>query len=502
MEPRDPPGNAKPQLGIFNIRLRDKPVSHKDTPNFMKRLITVILLFLLQPLAFILVADTAPNIILIVGEGAGWTSSSVQMDDRNPASKGRGINTPELERLAATGMRFSDGYAASPRCTPSRAALFTGISPAALQMTFVGDRPASGEPVKMKFFPAQATAEMPTEVTTSAEILKQAGYATAHFGKWHVGRTNPSQHGFEENDGANSNGGPENVQNPNPKQALAITAQGIDFMERQLKKDKPFFLQMSHYPDPEEKNARNRQSNPDSSFVSITDKTLGTLLDAVDRLGLKDNTYIIYTTDHGTPGRNAPLNGGKGMVWEGGLRVPFIIAGPDIHPGVCSYVRVSAMDLLPTFAEWAGVKAELPSSVEGGSLAALLKNKGQGQVNRSREEFVSHFPHYDKDPQGPASAIILGDYKLIRVFETDERKLFNLSQDPGEQIDLAEKQPDKAAELDQRLTHYLAEVNAQMPTLNPNHDPSVTARSLPGETRGGGNRRDRGNRGDRQNQSR
>lgn len=190
------------------------------------------------------------------------------------------------------------------------------------------------------------------------------------------------------------------------------------------------------------------------------------------------------------------------MVWEGGLRVPFIIAGPDIHPGVCSYVRVSAMDLLPTFAEWAGVKAELPSSVEGGSLAALLKNKGQGQVNRSREEFVSHFPHYDKDPQGPASAIILGDYKLIRVFETDERKLFNLSQDPGEQIDLAEKQPDKAAELDQRLTHYLVKVNAQMPTLNPNHDPSVTARSLPGETRGGGNRRDRGNRGDRQNQSR
>jgi len=448
--------------------------------------------------ALTLSATDQPNIILILGEGAGWTSTSIQMDDRNPASKGRGINTPELERLAAAGMRFSDGYATSPRCTPSRVSVFTGISPAALHMTFVGIR-ASGDAIRTKIIPADATDELPLSTLTTAEMLIQAGYATAHFGKWHVGRTNPSQHGFDENDGANSNGGPENVKDPNPKQALAMTAQGIDFMERQIKKDKPFFLQMSHYPDPEEKNARNRQSNPDNSFVSISDKTLGTLLDAVERFGVKDNTYIIYTTDHGTPGRNSPLSGGKGTVWEGGLRVPFIVAGPGIHPGVCSYVRVTAMDLLPTFAEWAGVKEELPPSVEGGSLAELLKNKGQCQVNRPREEFVSHFPHYDKDPQGPASAIILGEYKLIRVFETEERKLFNLSKDPGERDNLAEKQPAKVAELDKRLTNYLTAVNAQMPTLNPNYDPSITASSLPGETRGGGNRgqrRDRGNRGD------
>ena len=347
-----------------------------------------------------------------------------------------------------------------------------------------------------------ASDELPLSTLTTAEMLKQAGYATAHFGKWHVGRTNPAEHGFDENDGANSNGGPENVQNPNPKQALAMTSQGIDFMERQIKKDNPFFLQMSHYPDPDEKNARNRQSNPDNSFVSITDKTLGTILDVVERLGVKDNTYIIYTTDHGTPGRNTPLNGGKGTIWEGGLRVPFIVAGPGIHPGVCSYVRVTAMDLLPTFAEWAVVKKPLLKSVEGGSLAAVLKNRGIGTVTRTREEFVSHFPHYDKDPQGPATAMILGDFKLIRIYETDERKLFNLSKDPGERNNLAGKQPDTVAELDKRLTDYLSAVNANMPTVNPNHDPSVTANSLPGETRGGGNRgdrRERGNRGDRQN---
>jgi arylsulfatase A len=466
----------------------------------MKQFTTLILFFLLQPLAFSLGADQ-PNIILILGEGAGWTSSSVQMDDRNPASKGRGINTPALERMAAAGMRFSDGYATSPRCTSSRVSVFTGVSPAALHMTFVGSR-TSGGTIKTKIIPADATVELPLSTITTAELLKEAGYAAAHFGKWHVGRTNPAEHGFDENDGANSNGGPENVQKPNPKQALAMTSQGIDFMERQIKKDKPFFLQMSHYPDPDEKNARNRQSNPDNSFVSITDKTLGTILDAVERLGVKDNTYIIYTTDHGTPGRNTPLNGGKGTVWEGGLRVPFIVAGPGIRPGVCSYVRVTAMDLLPTFAEWAGVKEALPQSVEGGSLAGILKNKGKGHVNRPREEFVSHFPHYDKDPQGPASAIILGEYKLIRVFETEERKLFNLSEDPGERDNLAEKQPAEVAELDKRLTDYLTAVNAQMPTLNPNYDPSITASSLPSETRGGGNRGDRGNRQSRERQNR
>ena len=113
-----------------------------------------------------------------------------------------------------------------------------------------------------------------------------------------------------------------------------------------------------------------------------------------------------------------------------------------------------------------------------------------------------HFPHYDKDPQGPASAIILGEYKLIRVFETEERKLFNLSEDPGERDNLAEKQPAEVAELDKRLTDYLTAVNAQMPTLNPNYDPSITASSLPGETRGGGNRGDRGNRQSRERQNR
>jgi arylsulfatase A-like enzyme len=265
-----------------------------------------------------------------------------------------------------------------------------------------------------------------------------------------------------------------------------MTAHGIDFMERQVKAKKPFYLQMSHYPYQEEKGGRkNAEGGARGEDMGLVDKTVGQILDAIERLGLMGSTYIVYTTDHGTPGRNAPLTGGKGGVWEGGLRVPFIVAGPGVKAGVCSHVRVSATDLLPTFASLAGIKDPLPKGVEGGSFASVLLNGGTGAVKRPREEFVVHFPHYDKDWLGPASAILLGDYKLIRVYETDERKLFDLSKHITERNDLAKQMPAKVTELDQRLTDYLKAVNAQMPTINPNADPSKTADTLPGEKKGG-----------------
>lgn len=203
-------------------------------------------------------SPTQPNFIVVLGEGSGWTSSSVQMDDRNPASKSSTIKTPNIERLAAAGMRFSDGYAASPRCTPSRAALFTGRSPAALHITFVneGKRDSAGEANGRAITP-NASTELDAAETTIGELLKRAGYATAHFGKWHVGRVSPSQHGFDESDGATGNGGPDNVSSPNPKQALAMTAKGVNFMERQVKAGKPFYLQLSHYPNQPEKGVGN-----------------------------------------------------------------------------------------------------------------------------------------------------------------------------------------------------------------------------------------------------
>ena len=423
------------------------------------------------------------NFILILGEGAGWCSSSVQMDDRNPASKGQGIRTPNLERLAAAGMRFSDGYAASPRCTPSRAAIFTGRSPAALGMTFVGEgRGRQAAEPNTRMITPEALLELPEAETTIAELLKSAGYATAHFGKWHVGRANPGRHGFDESDGPTGNGGPDNVANPNPKQALAMTAHGIDFMQRQAKAGRSFYVQLSHYPSqPEKGGGRNRVAEGGNEEMSSVDRSVGEMLDAVERLGLKGSTCILYTTDHGTPGRNGPLSGGKGTVREGGIRVPFIVAGPGIRAGACSHVRVTATDLFPTLAELAGCKGGLPKGLEGGSLVPLLMNGGTGVVTRPREEFVIHFPHYDKDEIGPASAILLGNYKLIRVCETGQCRLFDLAADPGERRDLAREMPEKLKELDRRLTGYLLAVGARMPSLNRDYDP---AKGTPERRRG------------------
>ena len=417
-----------------------------------------------------------PNFIVILGEGAGWSSTSVQMDDRNPASRGTALRTPNLERLAGAGLRFSDGYAASPRCTPSRAALFTGRSPAALHMTFVADG-SRGVVGNTRLVSPRPVLELPLEETTVAELLRKGGYTTAHFGKWHVGRAHPDRHGFDESDGPTGNGGPENVLDPNPKQAVEMTTRGIDFMERRVKAGRPFYLQLSHYPSqPEPGAGRDRQAELQRKEMSVVDQSVGAMLDAVERLHLGASTYVVYTTDHGTPGRNTPLTGGKGTVWEGGLRVPFLVSGPGVPANACSHVRVSAMDLLPTFADLAGVKEPLPREVEGGSLAAVLRG-GSGEVKRPRGELVFHFPHYDRDSEGPASALILGDYKLIRWYETDTRRLFNLRNDLSERTDLAPQLPEKTVELERRLTGYLKDVNAQLPARNPSFDSSRPAES-------------------------
>jgi arylsulfatase A-like enzyme len=157
--------------------------------------------------------------------------------------------------------------------------------------------------------------------------------------------------------------------------------------------------------------------------------------------------------------------------------------GPGIEAGACSHVRATGVDLFPTIAELAHVGKPLPKGVEGGSLVSVLTNAGRGTVQRPREEFVVHFPHYDKDAIGPASALWLGDFKLVRVYETDAVRLFNIANDPCERRDLAPEMPGQANDLNRRLTDYLAAVNAQMPKPNPAYDGIK-----PTQTRGGGKR--------------
>jgi arylsulfatase A-like enzyme len=414
-----------------------------------------------------------PNFVFIQGEGQGWASTSIQLDPSEPDSKSRSFSTPNLQRLAREGVRFSKYYAPSPRCTPSRATYFTGLSPAQLGMTFT----SAGGDVGRSVIEPRVLQELPRGVTTIAGMLKGVGYATAHFGKWHVGRTDPRAHGFDESDGANSNGGPENSRNPNPKQAYGITASGIDFIERQTKSGKPFYLQLSHYGGKGQDDAkpetfervlksglgRDERSIGPAAVALDMDITIGMVLDKLDEFNIADKTYVIYTADHGTPGRNGPLRGGKGGLWDGGIRIPLLIRGPIAKPGAHSSVLTTGADLVPTVADLAGI-TELPSELEGGSLRSVLADPDAGKVNRGRDELVFHFPHYDKDSLGPVSAIIADNYKLIRVYEDGSRLLFDLQRDIGEQNNLASSMPEKAQELDERMTEYLRGVDARMPT--------------------------------------
>lgn len=458
---------------------------------------------------------TRPNFVFLLAEGtgAGWSSTSVAMDDRLPEARGPAGLTPSLERLAKEGVRFGTFYVSAPRCTPARATLLTGKSAATLHMTYVnetgserrgaGDAGGGGQrggggagggggrnretatesasSVKKLLAPASET-QLPANVPTIASLLREEGYATAHFGKWHVGRVPPSGHGFDVDDGANTNQGPGRDPKPNPEQAYAITDRGIAFARAQVKAGKPFYLQLSHYGGGSEDESRpeTRQALAEqlrgmrgkgawqAAILADVDANLGRVLAALDELGIADETYVVFSTDHGAAGRNAnpPLRGGKGSVLEGGVRVPFLVRGPGLAAGACTHARASGEDLLPTVLELAGVKRTV-AGIEGASLAAVLRDP-KAPVQRTREEFVVHFPHYDLGST-PASAIWVGTHKLVRSWEDESVSLYDLAKDPAESEDLAGKDPKRVKDLTQRLDAWLTAIKAAMPKPNPDY---------------------------------
>ena len=462
-----------------------------------------------------------PNFIVIVGEGCGWSGTSVAMDEAHGDACAAEALTPNLAKLAAQGQRASQFYASSPRCTPSRASLFTGVSPAVLRMTYVNEggserRGAEAEaPPTTKLIAPNPSMELPTDVKTIAQWLKPAGYASAHFGKWHVGRSAPSKVGFDLDDGANTNSGPERNAQPNPEEGISITDRGITFMEEQVKAKKPFYLHMSHYgggteeevtPESMElvsklqaEGARARNARGKELYlkgvVADVDKQIGRVLQKLEELGIAENTYVMFTTDHGTQGHNAnpPLSGGKGSLKEGGVRVPFLVRGPGIAPGSTTNVRGISWDLVPTFLELAKVDAKDRGKIEGGSLVAVWRGAKDAKVTRPREEVVMHFPHYDLDNGGPASAIYSGTHKLFRSYETGKDSLYDVSSDIAEARDLAASEDEATrkliVELAKKLDEYLKAVGAQMPRANEAWDPAAPVPERRGRRegrRGGG----------------
>jgi len=203
-------------------------------------------------------------------------------------------------------------------------------------------------------------------------------------------------------------------------------------------------------------------------------------------LKLADSTFVLYMSDNGAGGgKRGGLRGGKGGVWEGGIRVPLIVRGPGVAANSWCHTRVVGYDLLPTFCAWAGIAPnKLPRQIEGGSLVNLIGHQGKGEVKRPREELVFHFPHYQSE-DGPQSAIMLGDLKLIKFYETNSVSLFNLANDLGERNDLAAKMPEQAKQLQQRLEQDLVAINAQLPTVNPDYNPNQPADASRGKGGGG-----------------
>lgn len=424
-----------------------------------------------------------PNIVFILSDDQDWTGLSVRMHPDLPNSASDFYRTPNLEKFAAEGMRFSAAYAPAPVCSPTRISLQTGMSPAKLGWT----KAAPAEEGHKLIEGANRKSIRPDE-TTIAEMLRTAGYATAHYGKWHLAGGGPEAHGYDESDGDTGNRDADAHVDPNPVDIFGMTERATAFMEKQKQAGKPFFVQMSYYALHLPQNALKStrafyESQPPGAMHSDIDRAaittdldtgVGRLLASIDRLELADKTYVIYMSDNGAGGGGRggarPLSAGKGGVWEGGIRVPLIVRGPGIAADSWCHQRVVGYDWFPTFCRWAGVKEPLPEGVEGGDLTPLLFEASREPVKRPREELVFHFPHYQGDT--PHSAILLGDYKLLHFYETGETRLFNLAGDLAERNDLTASQPKVAAELKQRLETYLAEVGASMPRPNLDFDPA------------------------------
>ena len=437
---------------------------------------------------------STPNIIFMMADDQSWDGLSVQMHPEMENSKHPVVSTPNVARLASQGMRFSAAHSPASICSPTRTSLINGRSPAANHWTKAA--PSLNPSHNPKLLPPRSLRSIDESYFTIGEALQSAGYKTAYFGKWHIKGGGPGNHGFDVHDGDIGNEHAYKFEDPNPVDIFGMCDRATEFMKTNKEAGKPFFMQLSWHALHAPENAlratklkyEGKAPNPRQvgllALAENLDTGVGRIMKAIDELGLADNTYVIYTSDNGGGGGpESVLAGGKGSVWEGGIRVPLIVRGPGVKPNSWCHENVVGYDFYPTFCEMAQVKdipEEAASKLEGGSIWELLKNEGKGTVKRAHEHLVFHFPHYQSE-DGPHSSIIHGDFKLIHFYEPETSVLFNLKQDVGEKNDISKANVDKTADLEKRLKEYLVAVGADLPVVNPEYDPTKPRGELRGK---------------------
>lgn len=489
--------------------------------------IFAIFLFLFNNVFVVQAAEPKPNVVFILADDLGWSDTTLYETTRF-------YNTPNIERLAARGMTFTRAYASSPLCSPTRASILTGLSPARHGITApkchlpkVILKPTSteaGPPNRFSTTPDSAS-RLDTTYYTLAEMFQDNGYATGHFGKWHLGSEpySPLQHGFDVDVPHHAGPGPagsyvapwkfkdfdHDPDIPDEHLEDRMAKEAIAFIEKH--QHEPFFLNYwmfsVHAPfdakqsliDAYRKKVdpKDPQRSPTyAAMVESMDDAVGSLLDTLDRLKLADNTIIIFASDNGgnmynevdgtTATSNFPLRGGKATMYEGGVRGPAIVVQPGaIEPDSTSDEIIQSSDFYPTLLELLSIEPQPEQQFDGVSIVAALQGKPLG-----REAIFTYFPHAPAVPDWlpPAISVHQGDWKLIRIFHGGKDgkhryKLFHLKEDIGEKRNLAAKFPERVAQLDALIERHLVETRAVSPLPNPKFDATRYRPELEGKAK-------------------
>ncbi|GAB5442794.1 MAG: sulfatase [Fuerstiella sp.] len=450
-------------------------------------------------------SNEQPNIVFFFIDDLGWADLSCQGSDF--------YLTPNIDKLAASGTTFTDAYACAPNCAPSRACLLSGLYTPRHGIFTVGD-PKRGNDRFRKLEPTPNETALHDRFVTWAERLDTNGYTCASMGKWHLG-ADPTTQGFDVNVAGKEWGSPSgggyhspyrypNLKNDRSGSYLTdeLTDSAVRFIHDH--KSDPFCLYLTHYavhtpiqakPEVAAKYAdrpagRHHKNAKYAAMVESVDDSVGRVLACLDELQLTEQTVVLFYSDNGGYGgatSNHPLRGAKGMLYEGGIRVPLIVRWPGLtKPGTRCDEPVIGVDLYPTFLDIAQIASPADESLDGRSLKPLLQDP---TASLDRSAIFWHFPCYlqgSGDPHGgpfrttPAGAIRKGKYKLIEWFETGRTEVYDLSQDLAEANDLSHLQPELTASLLDELREWRTTVNAPVPTTpNPLYDPSAQKKQRP-----------------------